>query len=1817
MDLIVQIESDSSNCSGHGSEEYNNHENYKRNSYTMDQSGEAETRIEEEERIIINHSSGELLSEIPDDGTSSHPVPPRTKRPKNGCVEISSSSQVPPETFERSVPHRRGHWAGHVKIPVTKSLPSLERKQSVQYFRKMLERQGHSGVLVEHESFHISLSKPFSLQVSQIESFVQQLSQRLVQDVREFNVCVDTTGTILVNEEGTRSFWCWTVHPSPSLMRSVRHVDSVLARYNQPSYYQPAHFHISVASFPGNVVDATDDQYDNDNDDDERSSESGTKHLTHQPVNVNKQHHAATTSTLTTTSVVPNTTSQSGDISGAVASQINSTMESTTSLHRDSPTGRRNFARISKRHTSFKRKFGEKVEVAPGISLEGEALEEFCNKRGLCPLCARTRVRKRAFKLFKKNKWEPITQLSKDGTSYLVYKGFCVKPDCFTLEQAKRLSGDLKGDGKWKGGILKTNSYTKESRRAILSDRYSGTAVSPSLQRCSITNSIPTTDLSGHESHSQRGITHRRASSAFPALEVKQQLQHVPASTPQRLLPIVENILQGLQQSESTKRILNLDLSGVTILRTNDVTMLTMALKTNTTLNVLNLENCALKNSHMEALGRGLSEAKTMPLERLYLRSNEIHNEGVDSLCSFLECSHHLEKLDLSRNRIGTAGAVAVFNAFQRNETVKIKAINLSHNELWDLELKNFGIRGFLASNRTLKNLNLEGNFLHDEGAEALFRGLQQAGEHGTLQRLYLGWNSISDDGVIALGECIGVNQSLQFIDLAENQVQNAGARAILSGLDHNYSLREISGLWRNKIDRRFIIVTIRRLLLSRESGKATHEGRISHYSDHSNTVDYTADSREQAPSSQRSGGTDYLNPKPLDDFPLPVDDDVSDLSDDPLDNDSDIDDNFIQMSDRQINEKRDLERDRSLKPLKLLPVLETKGELRDTIVDIQPLGESLMETNQEVSYNFDKISFFQSAPLVVFDKEQGIHRNIPLHNFNHERLMLEVALEESAPDGSRVDVVHEVATMDRFSSFFAERNSRVMHFSCHGITNGLALENGYGSIQTLPADGLRRLVSAVGSSLELVFVSSCHAKSIGESFVEAGVPHVVCCQKDDSFVDPIAIDFMQCFYREVAKRNTIIDAFENAVEMVISSHIATNARYLKRRFHLLPNKLEAQSYHSTRALFTQLVPESKETAYYEGFMHLPSIPDHFRGREIDMYEILESIRVDDIVKISGTPGYGKDAVVAAVAHYAMERRKLFAIDDIFWIPAPEGVKPQADSLYDDLCQCCNLIRTSKEDIWDTNDSLLECKERLQIELEELKMILVVDDRSFSSKGCQDALEKFISFILNVSTSKVILITSRANESSSLLSNSTHGSRIEESTIEIGTLDFRSTAYLFGSISKMVSSKEFPLVHTANEFAELLEPPFVSRMADPSVVSSQRRTDLYAKMGSGLPSAVIASASGTDKDNFTRMIKIATKPEFHVESLSELETEIRSREVQKEKAIADKYYMRAGDLDSIIYELEGMRPEFPTLKELKEEEQLMKAELADAVTNRRYDKANDLKRDLLTLKKKIMKERRLLPDHAENPNTKLNQFQAQVESMIEGANDSFKIDDLDRKVIFLVDCDTRICTFSFYYGDIHDFSHPSESKGIVCWTNEACDLSVHAEGKLLLEHGGAGLDKEIQSLPVVARNKYGVSRCESGKAILLGPTLDYKQKKLPAPATILAVGPFSPGGSRSESLMEEDEEFLHYSRFLLRSCYRSAVALARNTELQALGICPLTTHNKGMAYHATIQIALQTLIEEAKFSDLKDVHVIAKTPNEASLMVSRMLEMGYDVTEAS
>ena len=168
-----------------------------------------------------------------------------------GHVRLIDSSNEANDLFVREVPHTRGNWAGHVFCQA----PSFGRRASasVTAFCSRLQEAGYTGTVLSHShNLHLSLSRPFFLQESSIESFVNSLQQRL--SLERTTQLVVTGEKLLVNDSGTRSFWCWSLSANPSIRRILNHVDEVMQEYKQDTFYESPEFHVSLASLPGNVT---------------------------------------------------------------------------------------------------------------------------------------------------------------------------------------------------------------------------------------------------------------------------------------------------------------------------------------------------------------------------------------------------------------------------------------------------------------------------------------------------------------------------------------------------------------------------------------------------------------------------------------------------------------------------------------------------------------------------------------------------------------------------------------------------------------------------------------------------------------------------------------------------------------------------------------------------------------------------------------------------------------------------------------------------------------------------------------------------------------------------------------------------------------------------------------------------------------------------------------------------------------------------------------------------------------------------------------------------------------------------------------------------------------------------------------------------------------------------------------------------------------------------------------------------------------------------------------------------------------------------
>ena len=1469
-----------------------------------------------------------------------------------------------------------------------------------------------------------------------------------------------------------------------------------------------------------------------------------------------------------------------------------------------------------------------------GKVLSGEEFEEYCKDHGLCRRCAKVRTHRRTLKLFGRGKkWEPMNLHDEETGEYKVYNGYCLQPTCYTIGQAKRLIGEGSSDRR------------KSSRRQKLKEKIKGVKRRPSKRKPRAnpeTGSVMSgmdddysisSDMSGLSAmsgmSSMSGISQISGMSGFSGVSFRKKKNRRSGSNKSSAssisdddtinsttTPAPQTIVAGQPSPIVTHRVEQLvmhdyftvlDLSKVE-LREEDIAAVANALGKTKSLESITMDKCKLKDDKLEKIAEGLKNGGHINLKKISLRQNSIGNRGVQSLEFLFRASPTLEEIDLSENGISSKGAALILSSLHENKQTVIHTLNLSQNEIWDMD-----DGSFIKSNSTLNVLNLDGNFMHDEGAEQISKSIA-ANRNCKLEKLYLGWNGISDDGATALAKMMEVNATLQVLGLAENDISNTGARAILAALAVNTSVREISGLYHNQIDRKFIIVAIKRLL--HRYGERTGEPVSAHPGHESSSTKLNAGEVKTEETADVP-----VKDRTREEEKVPIDEEDNKLTD------SDSSTNWAaQMFPTQQEEEKPVT-SVALEAIENwdwgtfgIEEIEAQrsSELQMPDVDIEPETVTVEEVTPKPTDSFpaDRVTVFQSAPLAYFDRKTTEHHDIPILDFEYEARSLKEAFADKHAVGADIEIAFENATTDRFSAFFSQGFSRVMHFSSHGHPDCLALENGFGYMQAFSSEDLKASVAKGADHVQVVFISSCHALYIAKAFLNAGVPHVVCCKRDAVFRDEGPVEFAKAFYQALAKNKTLKESFDAGLDFVKRSPLVTNCRNLADRYQLLPKKDDAL-YHNVNVFFEK--PLAKRTEVEKGDTSmLPRLPNQFVGREVDMYEILESLRVDDVIRVGGVPGSGKATVLSAVSRYILDRPKSFQINSVFWLPPPKTVVPEEDSLFGDLCQILEMLMNAEDDLWDEDD-FTECRERIMIELEEIKCVLVIDGRLFTTEAAGENLEKFLTHLLNECNVKIILITAIEGA----VSPRNKRSRSEETIITIGPVGFKASALLFGDACKHISGTGNPTVHTADEFANFLVPPSVRNLAaDQNKELSRRQTELFERMGKGNPRDIVEAASNISEEGLNDLLRFSKRPEVQVSSAGGLEVALNKHTAEKEKAVKGKNFLRAQDLTATLEELQSLKSKYPSLADLMDKESEMKKEFSTLLKDKKYNEANEIKRKILALKKTILKEKLAKPKESGpkyTPSNRLKELEEKMQKMkMEMAEKSKSKNSganglqASPKSSFLISRGEEDCMLEILCGSIEAFQYSEGTSGLICWTNESCDLTTYDVGKNILNKGAQNLTEELSALETVVNTNWGAVKCPTGEALIMGPR---SFSDLTPRYIVLAVSPLSETSDDSDwdGDGNQDPDSIHYLETGLRASYRSSFRKVNDTGLEAICLSSITTKENGATYEQTLRVGLQTLVEEAKFSGLKYIRLVASSEKEATALVKMAVGLGLSM----
>ena len=164
-----------------------------------------------------------------------------------------------------------------------------------------------------------------------------------------------------------------------------------------------------------------------------------------------------------------------------------------------------------------------------------------------------------------------------------------------------------------------------------------------------------------------------------------------------------------------------------------------------------------------------------------------INDDGtVEAIGTMLHNAPALRELSLTGFYMGSAGHRHLADGLSCKNSV-IEKLDLSRNRIGDEEAGIFA--RVLLANQNLKSLVLNANIIGDTGALDLAVALRQ---NTTLELFFLKWNQIGSDGASAIADSLVANDAMKSLNLHDNPIGDDGATSIAEMLTRNESIEKI-----------------------------------------------------------------------------------------------------------------------------------------------------------------------------------------------------------------------------------------------------------------------------------------------------------------------------------------------------------------------------------------------------------------------------------------------------------------------------------------------------------------------------------------------------------------------------------------------------------------------------------------------------------------------------------------------------------------------------------------------------------------------------------------------------------------------------------------------------------------------------------------------------------------------------------------------------------------------------------------------------------------------------------------------------------------
>lgn len=205
-----------------------------------------------------------------------------------------------------------------------------------------------------------------------------------------------------------------------------------------------------------------------------------------------------------------------------------------------------------------------------------------------------------------------------------------------------------------------------------------------------------------------------------------------------------------------------------------------------------------MNNGISKEAARAVSELipSTEKLRVLHFHSNMTGDEGAVSISEVVKHSPLLENFRCSSTRVGSEGGITLSEALE----------NCTHIKKLDLRDNMFGAEVGVSLSKTLSNfkhlteLYLSYLNLEDEGAIAIVNALKESAS--PIEVLEMAGNDITVEAASAIAACVAAKQDLNKLDLSENELKDEGCVQIAKSMEEDHSKLQYIDMSNNYIRR-------------------------------------------------------------------------------------------------------------------------------------------------------------------------------------------------------------------------------------------------------------------------------------------------------------------------------------------------------------------------------------------------------------------------------------------------------------------------------------------------------------------------------------------------------------------------------------------------------------------------------------------------------------------------------------------------------------------------------------------------------------------------------------------------------------------------------------------------------------------------------------------------------------------------------------------------------------------------------------------------------------------------------------------------------